>query len=111
MLGAGWSVTGTPTAPAAVAVFVRIPWDRTNEKLQLSLSLRDADGAPVRVNEEQVAQEGVLEAGRPPGLEHGATIDLPFILPVPPLLLPPGRYEWRLSVADHENAMSFKVNG
>lgn len=44
MLGAGWSITSSPTAPSAVAVLLQIPWDRANQKLRIQLQLENADG-------------------------------------------------------------------
>ena len=34
MLGAGWSVTSSPTSPQAVAVLLKIPWDRAVEGMR-----------------------------------------------------------------------------
>lgn len=111
MLGAGWSVTGTPTAPAAVAVFLRVPWDRTNQKIPLSLFLHDADGKRVVIQEEQVGLEQTFEVGRPPGLAPGSTIDHAFQLSLGPMPLPPGRYQWRLSVGGDDFSVAFEVRG
>ena len=34
MLGAGWSITGSPSAPHAVAVLIKVPWiEPTSSKL------------------------------------------------------------------------------
>src|ERR1700709_1063086 len=71
MLGAGWSVTGTPTPPAAVAILMKIPWDRANEKLLLTLRLEDADGQPVIIAGEVIQMVSEMEVGRPPGLDPG----------------------------------------
>jgi hypothetical protein len=109
MLGAGWSVTGSPTAPAAVAVFLKVPWDRANQQLPLSLFLCDADGRRVRIEEREVGTEQQFEVGRPPGLAPGSNIDSAFQLSVGPLPLAPGRYQWRLVVGDDEAAVSFEV--
>lgn len=38
MLGAGWTITGSPTAPHAVALMIQVPWDRTNQKLPVGWS-------------------------------------------------------------------------
>lgn len=47
ILGAGWSITGCPTAPQAVVGIVKVPWDRTNTPLALKLQLQSEDGQPV----------------------------------------------------------------
>ena len=77
MLGAGWSVTGVPAAPHAIALLAKVPWDRTNQKLTLSLELVDADGRPVMLNDPNgnpvpVGQQAELEVGRPAGIAPGS---------------------------------------
>jgi hypothetical protein len=113
MLGAGWSVTGTPTAPQAVAVLMKIPWDRANQKLRMTLRLLDADGKPVVLDMQEGSQaiesSGELEVGRPPGLAHGSPIDASFALNVQPMPLQPGRYEWRLELAEQTFSTFFQV--
>ncbi len=112
MLGAGWSQTSSPTAPSAVAVFLKIPWDRTNQPLPTELVLVDADGASVLLPEhgnEPLGQKQVIEVGRPPGLEPGSSIDAAFQLSVGPLPLAPGRYQWRLTITDQVETVGFQV--
>lgn len=115
MLGAGWSLTGSPTAPQAVAVLLKVPWDRTNQKIPLRLELLDQDGQPVRVGkgDEQrpIVAEGAVEAGRPAGLASGSSIDASYVLNVQALPLTPGRYEWRLDVGGAVRTGSFTVVG
>lgn len=111
MLGAGWSVTGTPTAAAAVAVLLKIPWDLANQKLPFSLQLEDADGQPVILGGGPVDMQSEFEVGRPPGLDPGSPIDASFQLSVQPMPLAPGRYQWRLRVGVDEFAESFQVRG
>ncbi len=53
LLGGGWSVTGTPTTSAAVAILFKIPWDRANERLTVKLTLVSEDGAPVVIPDQQ----------------------------------------------------------
>lgn len=113
MLGAGWSTTRSPTSHA-VAVLIKVPWDRANQRLPLTLVLLDADGAPVRLETPDgsvttVEQRGEIEVGRPPGLAAGSMLDAAFALNVPSLPLAPGRYEWRLEVAEHTQAAPFTV--
>jgi hypothetical protein len=106
MLGAGWSITSSPTAPSAVVVLVKVPWDRANQKLPFSLALEDADGQPPPT---APSADGVIEVGRPPGLDPGTPIDAAFQVTVPSLPLPPGRYTWRLKIAEQEFTTSFQV--
>lgn len=114
MLGAGWSTTGTPTQHAVV-VLIKVPWDLANQKLPLQLVLRDADGRPVAFETpgglSEVRGNGEIEVGRPIGLVPGSMLDASFALNVAPLPLPPGRYEWHLTLADLQSGATFTVRG
>jgi hypothetical protein len=108
MLGAGWSIM-TGAGPHAVAVLIKVPWDRTNQTLPLYLSLRDADGRVVAVGEQPIENRGSIEVGRPAGIPEGSHINASVALNVPPLPLEPGRYEWRLELAELSAAEPFTV--
>ena len=41
-----------------------------------------------------------FEVGRPAGLKPGTPLDFPVAINSGPLLLEPGRYEWRLTIDD-----------
>lgn len=113
MLGAGWSTTASPTAPQAVAVLIKVPWDRANQPLAMKVQLLDADGHPVLLasplGQTPVSVDSTLEVGRPPGLPAGTPIDASFALNVQPMPLQPGRYEWRLEVAEQPFSAFFFV--
>lgn len=113
MIGAGWSVTGTPTIPHAVAVLIKIPWDRANQKIPYSLSLLDPDGHPVFLDadgtEVPIGRSGEIEAGRPPGLAPGIMLDAALAISFAPLPLAPGRYEWRMGLGDQTVHETFTV--
>ena len=114
MLGAGWSVMGTPTGPHAVVVLAKVPWDRANQKLKLSLELVDQDGTPVQVPRPEdeplkVGQEAELEVGRPPGIAPGSMLNAAFTVSLPALPLAPGRYTWNLNLADAHDSETFTV--
>jgi hypothetical protein len=115
MLGAGWSTIRTPLSPHAVAVLFRIPWDRANQKIDFSLKLVDSDGHPVRLpspnGPQELGEEGQIEVGRPPGVTPGSPLGGALALSIPPLPLAPGRYEWRLRVAQTDIGTSFEVLG
>lgn len=103
MLGAGWSVTTSPTAPHAVAVLIKVPWDRTNQPYKVTLQLKDSDGAPLEITgpdgkPARIGLEAQMEAGRPPGIPHGSPIDAAVALSLGPLPLQPGRYVWSLEI-------------
>lgn len=113
MLGAGWSVTSTPTAPQAIALLIKVPWDRANEKLALTLELLTADGQPVLLpgpmGTQKVGASAELEVGRPPGVAHGSSLDASFALNVSPMPLAPSRYQWRAEIAGTIQTESFQV--
>ena len=102
MLGAGWSVTGSPTAPAAVVVLLKVPWVRAETALYPSLRLVDADGRTVLVNQKPVGVRQELGPGRRPDVPAGVPIDASFALKVSPLPLPAGRYRWLLELDGDE---------
>jgi hypothetical protein len=113
MLGAGWSVTGTPTGPSAVVALIKVPWDRANEQLHMHLHLVDEDGNAVLLpgpdGAAPVEFRGDLEAGRPAGLKPGTPIDATFAINVPPLPLMPRRYTWALELGGESVTTSFQV--
>lgn len=78
---------------------MKVPWDRTNQKLRMNLELLDSDGQPVTVSGEPLTAGGEIEVGRPPGIAPGSLLDAAFALNVPSLPLTPGRYDWRLDFA------------
>jgi hypothetical protein len=113
MLGAGWSVTGSPTGQQAVAVLMKIPWDRANQRIPFTLQLFDSDGQPVQLRVpdgvQEIKLEGHVEVGRPAGIAPGSPLDASLALNVPPLPLGGGRYEWKLEIAEKVVAVSFQV--
>jgi hypothetical protein len=113
MLGAGWSRTSSPTAPSAVAVLIKVPWDRANQEIALHLHLLSTEGKPVTVEtpsgRQELSAEGNIEVGQPAGMEPGSDIDAAFVLNVPALPLTPGRYQWRLDIEDNVYTTSFQV--
>jgi hypothetical protein len=114
MLGAGWSLTGSPTAPQAVAMLIKIPWDRANQRIKLSLRLLDPDGRQISLmgidgSLIPIGHEGEIEAGRPPGVAAGSMLNAALAVSVPPMPLKPGRYEWRLDLGDQTFSEPFTV--
>lgn len=102
--GGGWTITGPGPVPFAIALYIEVPWDRTNTKHHWRLELLDADGEPVTVERDDGTQpifaEGDFEVGRPPGLKPGTPVAIPlaFGFPSPPPLPPGGRYVWQLTI-------------
>jgi hypothetical protein len=113
MLGAGWTITGSPTAPHAVALMIQVPWDRTNQKLPVRVELVTGDGQPVSVpgptGPQPLVSQIELEVGRPAGIAPGSTLSAVFAVNVAPMSLSPGRYQWRASVDGHSQGESFQV--
>ncbi len=113
MLGAGWSTTRSPTPPQAVAVLIKVPWDRANTPLPLRVQLYTGDGEAVLIGAGDtpvpIVGEATVEVGRPPGTPPGSMLDASFVLNVGPLPLRPGRYEWRLHLAELDQPAGFTV--
>lgn len=113
MLGAGWSITGTPTSPQSVALLIKVPWDRANEKLHIKVELVTADGTPVVLpgpaGPQTIVAEADLEVGRPAGVAAGSPLDAAMALNFMPMPLSAGRYQWRVDIAGTEQAESFAV--
>ena len=95
MMGGGWNQWRSPAYPAparlGIAVGLLVPWDETNEKHPVRLSILDADGRPI------VPEIGAeVEVGRPAGITVGtkqrALLAINAGFPVPG----PGRYEVRV---------------
>ncbi|MBX6370925.1 MAG: hypothetical protein IRZ02_01530 [Acidothermus sp.] len=107
ILGAGWTVVAAAPTGAlpgqAVVVLVHVPWHRTDEEHRLRLRLEDADGRAVVVgppeNPQPLVHEQFLRVQRPVGAPAGITVDVPVVVTIGPgLVLPPGRYAWRLEI-------------
>lgn len=117
MLGAGWSVARLGSAHA-VAVLMKVPWDRANEPIQLTLDMRDQDGgldvldpSAAPSAERRVHAQGQIEVGRPPGIAPGSLLDAAFALNVAPLPIRPGRYEWLLTIDGQQHVAPFTIMG
>lgn len=113
MLGAGWSVTGTPTSAQAVALLIKVPWDRANQQLHIKVELVTEDGAVVSLpgpaGAQQIVAQADLEVGRPPGVAAGTPLDAAMALNFMPMPLQPGRYQWRVDIAGTQQTESFAV--
>jgi len=113
--GAGWVVTGPSPSPSGIAVFMEVPWNQTNRKINFLLRLLHEDGHPVMqptpVGESVPVEVAAnLEVGRPAGVAEGTALPVPIPINFPPMPLPPGqgfyweaevngekREDWRLS--------------
>ena len=99
--------------PLALAVVCYIPWQQTNQRQHLRLTLMTEDGEnfvddagnPVQV-------EGDIEIGRPPGTKHGTVFLAPLAVKLPPLLYPVGGYRWELFINESlEKVAAFRSIG
>ncbi len=110
ILGGGWSTTGSPTPPMAVAIKIEVPWDRTNVGHDWRLALVDADGRAVQTSDERAVEvTGELEVGRPAGLPDGTPLDAPLVVSFGPMPLESGRYVWRLEIGEFVESCAFLV--
>lgn len=96
MIGGGWDRWTSRTFPCpmhlGIAIGLLVPWDETNQRHHISVSIVDADGKQI------VPEIGAdVEVGRPPGMTLGSAqravlaINAGFPLPNP------GRYEVRVA--------------
>ena len=117
ILGGGWSRIGPDPHPTAIALYIKVPWDRTNTPHRLLLELVDLDGEPVLVDTpsgpQAIRVETGFEVGRPPGVKPGMPLDLSLALNLGPIPLEPGgNYAWRLSIngeTDENWSLPFSV--
>ena len=120
VVGGGWSLTGPEPAPFGIAILIRVPWDQANQRHVMRLELLDADGIAVEMDAESgdgmepivFFDDVPFEVGRPAGLKPGTPLDFPVAINSGPLLLDPGRYEWRLTIdgqASDEWRLPFSV--
>ncbi len=99
--GGGISRFQGPGLPpsTSIALLLLVPWESTNEPIQLELHLLTEDGQVVVDNagvRRSIAAQ--IEVGRPPGVERGIPMEVPLALLVGGVYLPPGRYTWQLNI-------------
>ena len=95
--GGGW--TFASAMRGFIALFLGVSWDQANHRITATFSLLDEDGNAVPFGDDQQNQMTIVfEVGRPAGLPRGSDLDLPLAVPLPPVDLTPGAYEWILHV-------------
>lgn len=114
ILGGGWSQAGPGPVSSAIAIYIQIPWDQSNDQHTLHLQLLDSDGQSVPDESgNAVAIEGKFETGRPPGVKPGTPLDFALAMNIQPLALEPGsRFEWRLTIdgrGDEDWTLPFSI--
>lgn len=127
--GGGWSIRSAAPLETYIPLKLDVPWDQTDQTMEISLRLVDEDGHPVRVGvgpapdwaaPDASGRPGRPPAGealpaplqlttritvqRPPGLVPGAPADALLAFRVPPFPLPAGcRFSWRLAIDGQEH--------
>lgn len=86
-------------APQGLGVIVHIPFDMTNRKITMNVSLLTEDGEQV-MNEadEPIGAVAEFEVGRPPGIKHGERLNFPLALRFNGISHAPGGYVWECQI-------------
>jgi hypothetical protein len=100
VLGGGWTVLFAPDTPVniALAIVIAVPWDRTNERHELTIELLDHDGNIVEIGGHEIRVATQFEVGRPPGIKAGTALNTPLTWAFNGLPLPEGGYEFKVSI-------------
>ena len=111
MLGGGWSVTGPGASAAAVAGFLRMPWEGLGGAIRFALRLVDDAGqavCPFVDSDKPLRFDGEFalpDLAVPDDAPKHVPLNIGFAIPLPPLPLTPGRaYRWVLEAGDREAA-------
>lgn len=116
ILGGGWDRILNPSQPTsmALALVIHVPWNRANERHQVTAALVTEDSGPVRPQPaaDPIRVEGQFEIGRPVGTRPGSSLSVPLAINVAPILLQSGGYRWEIAIdgAIHET-LPFQVGG
>ncbi len=82
-----------------LAIKLNLPWHMANQKVKFSLALMTEDDQPVLgPSGPPIRADGELEAGRPPGMTPGSTLDAALAVPMFGLQLKNGGYRWEMRV-------------
>jgi hypothetical protein len=99
VLGGGLTAIGPRPQPVALALHIKVPWDRANIAHELSIELHDQDGQMISHNEKPLRFSGRFEAGRPAGLPHGSPLGVSMAINFGVMPLKPGqRYTFVLEI-------------
>jgi hypothetical protein len=102
ILGGGWQVIRSLSAPTALAILITVPWAETNRRHTLLFTLKSEDGSEVVVmvptpqgpTATPVRIKSEFEIGRPAGFTPGSKFNVPIAVMIGSLSVSPGRYEW-----------------
>ncbi len=114
MLGGGWSHWRGALGTHALAVILRVPWDRVEQDIPFALALFDGDGQPVLMENDDGGIQPLqvissVRAIRSEGLAPGSPQTVVSSVTFPPMPLLPGRYEYRIRIDGVEQLESFEV--
>lgn len=98
VLGGGWTLCGPGQFQHALALKIEFPWEEGGEAHAFEAVLLDEEGEyarPERPEMERVQVSGRIDVRRAQGLPEGTPLDVPLVINLPPMQLPPGRgYVW-----------------
>lgn len=102
-LGLGLTIVPTPTPPLMLCILLHIDPPRLAAgTIHAEVRLEDADGNAV------IGMTQVLDAtDNPPVPAGGPMVPVWLVIPVSPLDLATGRYQWRVTVDDDSRATQF----
>jgi hypothetical protein len=108
MMGGGWDVFTASVFPApkhaALALAFQVPWNETNQRHNVQISIADQDGATL------ARMEGQLEVGRPAGIALGQAQRVPLVIETNLSFGKPGTYVITASIEGEEaGRVSFNV--
>jgi len=99
---------GPDPVASALAIQIDVPWDQSNRRHQITLTLLTEDGRPVTAatseGDQPVKIDGEFEVGRPAGHRPGTPLSVALAMNVGPLpLTPDSRFEWRCEIDGETN--------
>lgn len=113
VLGGGWDTIFVREFPArhhtlGLGLRIRVPWNRTDEELALTIDLVDEDGKSLFGERTPVQR---FRVGRPPGLPDGSDVGFVRTMTFNGLVFPkPGGYAFLVRIDDEECArVRFRV--
>lgn len=106
VMGGGWTHATLPGPPISMALAVRflIPWGLADQRFQIGVVLRHADGRPVDLGEGEVGAQTELGVTQPLLGDPDEPISAVLALQAGSLPLSAGRYAWVLEINGVERA-------
>jgi hypothetical protein len=93
--GGGWTEIGPEATAFAIAATIDVPWDETNRKHTLEITIVDADEKPLIVQTPEGEQPfrivSEFEVGRPAGATAGRWFTVPVAVNMSPITFQPHR--------------------